>query len=451
MPNTTGLAPLPDIGTLSYNGITFSSLYHSSISGTPTPARDARTYTDTDWMITVDGVVTLEEGQSSTNATWLALRKRLERPGAELQYDGKGFGSFVINPPDGGGVRDVAWGPKPKVLEFTPLGGGRGAFIKWQCSTRIFESPTGIKGPLMQFNTEESISYDDEGYTTRSFDGTMEIPITWGILGNPNGNPAFTVDAYREKFIGQFASGIDLLRFRVTRRDFKVSRDQRTMEWHFEVQELPPMALPRNAPIARGNFRVRNMEPMNFIRWVCSLSATYVIRKDKPRRWAWAAFVSLMNFRMRQSALGSLPTTGAGVKDQKPPPPNGVNLAGILFGLDLLGPVKDRLFDKGDIGGLLANVAKAQLGPLSKCVPVSFEFNEGLYLDSKTMSFSTEWWLLSTQEQLFPASGVWQNEISAGPNAWRRTMKDIEGWRSWLANSIDPSANIIVDLGVNPQ
>lgn len=452
MPRTTGLAPLPDIGVLSYNGITFSSLYHSSISGAPTMARDGRTSTDNDWMITVDGIVTLEAGQTSTDVTWLAIRQRLESPGAQLKYDGKGFGPFVINPVQGGGLRDVAWGPKPKILEFTPAGGGRGAFIKWQCSTRIYESPFGVQGPLMQFNAEEDISYDDDGYTTRTFDGTMEIPLTWQLrAAGLNFAPSTSVDDYREKFIGQFASGIDLSRFRVTRRDFKVSRDQRIMEWHFEVQELPPMNLPPFATTAHGNFRVKNIKPHSFCQWSCSLSASYAIRKDRPRRWAWAAFLALLRFRMQQSELGVIPTTGDAANDQQPPPPNGPNLIGVLFGLDLLGPVKDRLFNQGNLLDMVGNLAKQAQAKLFKCLPISFEFNEGLYLDSKTMSFSAEWMLMTTIQQVFPASGVWRSEAPQGGFTWRRSMSDIEGWRSWLANRLDPDENVVVDLNFNPQ
>src|SRR2546429_340022 len=127
----TGQAILPDVGTLSYNGVTFSSLYKSTITGQAVLDNANRTIKQMDYTLVVDGVVTLQAGADSTDATWVNLRRRLDTPGGTLTYSGKGFGPLVVNAPGDSTSRDVAWGPKPKTLEFIPLGGSRAATIRW--------------------------------------------------------------------------------------------------------------------------------------------------------------------------------------------------------------------------------------------------------------------------------------------------------------------------------
>ena len=120
MPATTGLAPLPDVGTLGYNGVTFSCLQHTSISGKPLPDNAGRTIKGMEWTLNVDGLVTLEAGQTTIDTTVQTLRRLLSAQGGILTYSNKGFGpSFTVNTP--GGIKDMAWGPIPEILAFQPL------------------------------------------------------------------------------------------------------------------------------------------------------------------------------------------------------------------------------------------------------------------------------------------------------------------------------------------
>lgn len=81
---------------------------------------------------------------------------------------------------------------------------------------------------------------------------------------------------------------------------------------------------------------------------------------------------------------------------------------------------------------------------------IDFNFDEGLYLDSKTVSFSAAWTLICHFEDILLASGLWMKvaEVSPGGlNYWATTMRDINGEASWLTNRLDPSLDIIVDFG----
>ena len=45
------------------------------------------------------------------------------------------------------------------------------------------------------------------------------------------------------------------------------------------------------------------------------------------------------------------------------------------------------------------------------------------------------------------ASGVWNYAQDVGGNVWATSVKDIMGWRGPMAARIDPSVEVIVDMG----
>lgn len=466
MPDTEiGFATLPDVGVLSYNGVTFSSLYRSRLSGVAVKDEAQRTVKYAEWTLQVEGVVTLKSTDATTDDSWANLRRKLNEQGAALVYERKGFGPLSVNVP-GGVLKDVAWGPVPETLQFIPLGSSRSAMITWTCKTRIPEI-TGLQQlPLprmLQFNEEIHLSYDEDHYSRMSVKGTLEIPLTRVAPGSRV--VSRTVDDMREGFL-DFVALFDPTRFRVTQRTFDYSRDKRTCQWHFQVEELPPMAPPPGATVARGTYSVRPMQRgYALCKWVCSLRCTYVIRKDFPRRMAWGAFVSLMAFRMFQSAFGHTDSPPArGVPGGLPP--------GVRLGLGLLPSVWASLFPgggfaaaapgvagwekrflaalgvAGDAGG--GGVAGGPEGKLARrAFPIHFGFDEGLYLDSKTVSFEASWALFTVVSHILLASGIWRTPLEAPANAslWATSLKDVQGWRSWEVNALNPASDVVIDLG----
>jgi hypothetical protein len=480
----TGLAPLPDVGTLAYNGVTFSSLFKSNCSGVTMPDQAGRTVRFVEWTIVVEGYVTLQSknpaggvvgglGTPTTiDATMTNLRQLLEAYGGTLTYEGKGLGNVTVNDPNGV-LWDTNWGPKPKVLDFQPLGGSRAALVKWQVVVCIPElsqtilkdilnrnlqagkasglraGPASGRGPVVQFNEETSVTYDEDCYSTLTIKGTLEIPLT---RRTQDTFTVFeTVDNYRELYMNRVAQSVDLTRFRVTKRDFTVSRDKRTMEWTFVAEELPPMGLPPGAVAARGKMTVRPLDNNPaLVNWYCTLTGTYTIRKDFPRRLAWAAFLSLLKFRMEQSVLGNPPPN--------PPQPNAnpalqKALGGVVWTNPLAASIMKRF---------LANQQQQGKGPaLQNAMIYYFTFTEGLYLDSKTITFECSWRLITTFSHILLASGVWRTAdleggigllvggagVAAFQNLWSQSVRDIQGAQGNLFNQLDPAAQAIVDLG----
>lgn len=481
MPNyDTGFSVLPDVGTLSYNGIRFSSLYRSEVHGGVIQDEAARTTKFLEWGLEVEGMVTLKEGDANTDQTWIGIRKRLSAHGAALLYSGNGFGGLNVNV-EGGSVWDVAFGPVPKVIHFQPMGAGRGAIVRWQVLVRIPELPmistfragpdsesSGVvalrnvqdirdiprAGSVLQYNWESSVTYDEMGYSGLSIRGTLEIPMTRASVNN---RTIFdTADAFRSAWMD---IQIDLSKFKVTRRHFQTSRDKRTSEFEFVCEEIAPMGLPPGATKAGGTMSVRPSQGGGVVssggvsvlvgyRWNVTLRCTYAIRPDFPRRMAAEAFWALLWYRMHSAARGALiPVNDPAAAPQQNPAGAAKDFArGVVRG-----------FENAVVGNGLArgyqalfNEEKTEQPPRAeyRSVMNHFGYDEGLYEDSKTITFEAGWWLFTTFATLLRATGTWRwMRGSTGGNVWAHWIKDVSGWRSWLANAVNPDTDIIVDMG----
>ncbi len=454
---SVGTTTLPDVGKLSYNGVIFSSLFKSKATINDIKDEAQRTVKYLELRITAEGAVVMNPGETSIDNTMAALLINLGQQGGVLTYSGRGLGPIVINAP-GNPLRDVAWGPVPEVIDFQPLGNAGSAMVSWQVTTRIpatslpllFGGKLGGAAPVLQFNEETTVSYDDEDYSSLSIRGTLEIPLTRVTVNSRVVSD--TVDSFRQRFMTQIADSIDLTRFRVSRRTFNVSRDKRTMQWEFQADELPPMGLPYGAPHARGTMSVRPMKRgPALVRWICSLKCTYTIRKNFGRQLALANFMALMRWRMLASADGNIAgIENNGAQGQNPrvggipslPSPvvlatqgnPGLNLAARIVGILKSSSARP--------------VSKPQ--PTIRCLIQSFGFDEGLYLDSKTISFESSWLLITTISHIMLGSGCWTWPVgSIGGRIWAQSVADISGWKGNERNLLDPAGEVIVDLGTN--
>lgn len=478
---TTGPSELPDVGTLSYNGCTFSPLFESHVSGAAIKDAAGRTVKYMEYTITVDGYVTLPDGADSIGETMATLRGLLTAQGGDLRYSGRGC-DIVVNPAGGGGIddRDVAWGPEPMLLEFQPMGGGLSAKVRWQVKTRFSEllarrggggggglftppgkGPGGFtppgKGeaafggrgglaavPLLQFNYETSVGYEEDGFSTLGVRGTLEIPMT-RVPTQATRTVPTTADDLRGLVASRVLGGIDPNKFRVTRRRFDVSRDKRTLEWDVQAEERPYMDLPPDCTVARGSYSVRPARSgMGLCTWLCTLRATYTVRNDRPRRTAWGAFLLLVRWRMAQSIRANIPNIVGG--NQAP--------GRALAGNRAMTPVA---FGGGGIAAetllLMRSLLKVQDRPVADARRpwlIDFTADEGLYLDSKTVTFSATWRLVTTFSHILLASGLWTKVSEAdarGQNLWATSMRNVQGSQSWLPNRVDPALDVIIDFG----
>jgi hypothetical protein len=460
---TTGPSLLPDVGTLDYNGCVFSPLFETKLTGNAVKDNAQRTVKLMEYTLTADGYVTLIAGATNIAATVTNMRRLLTSQGGSLTYSGRGF-SLSINGGNifgiAGSVTDVAWGPVPELLEFQPLGGGLSAKVQWKVTVRVPEIVGGDLGHglrFLQLNYETGVTYAEDGYSTLSIRGTMEIPLT-RTPSQSTRTLTTTVDEFRNQLSTRILTGIDLSRFRVTRREFNVSRDKRTMEWNFEVEEKPYMDLPPDCTVARGTFNVRPARAgPGLVNWLCTLKATYTVRADVARRIAWVRFLALLRLRMLASQDPAAIRALNGNQNPAAPaaPAAPINLAGAVFPLLGLAQLGVGLPGFGVFAPLQAAQAQvanagAQEGGGRKTWLVDFSFDEGLYLDSKTVSFSATWRLVVIFSHILLASGLWKKvpeRDAGGGNFWAASMADIQGTQSWLPDQLDPALDIIVDFG----
>ncbi len=441
---TTGPATLPDIGTLFYNGCTFSPLFASTVSGTAVPDAAGRTIKQMDYTILVDGYVTKAAGLNDIAPTMETLQVALEAQGGKLIYEGRGF-DLTVNAAGatlfGNAARDVAWGPVPQLIEFQPLGAGQSAKVKWVVTVHVVVGPLVGKSGLLQFNCETTVSYSEDYYSSLSVRGTMEIPLTRATQGSRTLKS--TVDDRRNELDARIFAGIDLSRFRVLRRNYNVSRDKRTMEFDVEVEEKPYMDLPPGCTIARGTFSVKPVtQGKGLVNWACTLRVSYVVQRGAPRRLPYWAFLTLLRLRMNQSILGLIPElTG---KQQ---------LALAKVSKKFLDTASEAIVppnsDLRTIHLTLLKQQSARTAP-NTAIQYDFSFEEGLYLDSKTVSFSASWTITASLDTILAASGLWRKipeNDNRGGNLWAASMKNISGSRSWLPNKLDPTQDVIVDFG----
>jgi hypothetical protein len=464
---TTGPTTIPDVGQLAYNGCIFGPLFETNISGKIVKDDAGRTTKYMEYTLTADGYVTLPSGARSIDPPMRTLRRLLTAQGGALTYNGRGFDLVVNNSNGGTGANvgakpggsissiptftslpeDVAWGPVPELLEFQPLGGGLSAKIRWQVVVRIPEIAKSVFG-ILQLNYETSVSYNEDYFSTLSIRGTLEVPAT-RQQSQGDRTLGYTVDNYRKLLERRILTGIDLSRFRVTRREFSVSRDKRTLEWEVMAEEKPYMDLPLGCAIARGTYSVRPQKVgMGLVTWLCTLRATYTAAGGAPRRLAWYGFLALLRERMAASSLGQLPEVA---KPQAPVIPVG---AGPLIGAAIYGA-------PGAVVGFGIDIYRAIFSKPTKSessVPnpdrpawlLDFQIDEGLYLDSKTVSFSATWRLVTKFASILLGSGIWRkvpDKDQLGNNLWATTMRDVSGVFSWLPNVLDPKLDVIVDFG----
>lgn len=402
-----------------------------------------------EYELTVDGYVTLPSNVNSINSPMNKLRELLTAQAGELIYQGRGH-DIAVNTAAG----DVAWGPIPDLLDFQPLGAGKSAKIRWTVKVTITEPPfrqltyngENRLTPFLQFNYETSVIYGEDGYSSLSCRGIIEIPMT-RTPTQKSRTLSVTVDHFRGEIERRIMSGIDLSRFRMTRREFSVSRDKRTLEWDLLAEEIPYMKLPPGCTVARGNYNVRPVQAgMGLARWYCTLRATYTVRGqtfdngDANRRVAWLSFLALLRMRMKLSEGEEIPLEGGGDPKNKKPikwthfvgPTSFLNIIPNLIDIFSKTPPKNK--DESKQRAFLRD----------------FSFDEGLYLDSKTTSFSATWLLVVPFSHIMLASGIWTKlpeKNVAGDDLWAISMKDVQGATSWLPNILDPKLDIIVDFG----
>jgi len=279
-----------DCGTFS-----FASLYRSSISSKPVRDDAGWTVVAVEHTLDVVGYVTAPVGTTMAQA-----REDLNTSGGHLTYLDKGF-DIEVNAA-GSTVRDVAWGPHPQVLDFTPLGGDcNAARVHWRVTTRIPECCEAVSSVrrLMAVNFEVSYSIDECGYNTEQVSGYIEIPMTRRSPGDRV--PPDCVDLYTEEVLGRRPPAAGFRRKGQTR---KVSKDRRRLDFSWSDEEMPS-PLPRKVGDIQCTHECETTLRQGFRTWVISLDASIKMARGVPKSEALKVFFKLIE--TKRPGRGSVP------------------------------------------------------------------------------------------------------------------------------------------------
>ena len=280
------MADLPTIGTAWYNGYEFSSRADTlEFRGTPVYDSSGRTITHTVFTLTIQDYIANGESDAPT----LLAIVRLTQPAAGLVYSGRGFSIVSINL---GSSNDVLWGPKPRVVSLTPMGGpGKTVKIVWTVDWAIPTCGDGTTKPgsPMEWCYKLNFSQDRSGYTVRTYTGHLRVAQTRSDIKNRN--LQVSADEWRERVTPPELSG-----FRRT-YNWELSEDKCVLSWTITDEEMPPNAPPPGIVEAEASHDFTN-EGGKLLQWTGTIAAKYEVAKNASVGKAVAAFFALMNDRI---------------------------------------------------------------------------------------------------------------------------------------------------------
>ena len=280
--------------TISYNGYTFPTETETvGVSIRPVYDSSGRTVVQSVYSLTLRARVAAGATQGETLAT---IRSALERPGGAFVYEGRGFGDFELNV---GGRQDLAWGPKPTLITWKPIGGSQSADMTWQVEMALLgcdSAPT--TGQVMETNYKISFDTDYAGYTKRTITGYFRIPQT-----RASANVAGTLDTaddYFERFFAAIPTGYQR---KTNRRD--LSEDKCRLDFNF-VDEPLPVALP-DGIVACSASHALGTENFYSSKWVGTIRGSYEVSPKESRTLAYDRFLELVTLRAKEekATLGS--------------------------------------------------------------------------------------------------------------------------------------------------
>lgn len=283
---------LPAIGTVSYNGVTFGTRTKSVIEGKPVYDSAGRTVICVVYTLNIK--TTIFAADASTGGTvetaFADIRRKLQTPGGELHYEGKGFGGLTINVPAGGSARDVMWGPKPQILKWDSTGGAQAVELTWVCEVAIPECVQATyQFAPMEFCFTIAWDIDKSRYTRRNYSGHIVIPQTRG--GVAVRSLSDQADAYRERIVIPLPQNFRRV------EHYELDESKCRLNFSIEDEEMVANVPPPGIIDCQAEHVIQSAE-MGGLRWSATLSAWYEVAPDQPKSIAGDAFFNLLQDRV---------------------------------------------------------------------------------------------------------------------------------------------------------
>ena len=291
---------------VTYNGYPFNDKSHINIDTEVVYDEAGRVAIKKSLTITVKSIITptrdsngpfsgtqSDEACLNNDFTLDEIREKLCEIGGVLDVSGIGFGKLRVNDynaadPDFA-VVDMAHGPKPRVIRWTPIAGAGAAEIVWTIVTVV--PPCEREDDLKSMNFNIGFSVNEKGYTTRRVSGFLEVV-------NSDVSPGFrrSADDFRDRIV--VAKITNSLRT----QNFDLSADRSRLDFSIVDTEIespnsyPPEVVSISAPLTMRIPKPYDGEVVNSNR----LSVNIELTATAGRVRAWEIFTAIFGQRTAQ-------------------------------------------------------------------------------------------------------------------------------------------------------
>jgi hypothetical protein len=289
---------LPAVGELSYNGIVFGGASRISVVGINERDEAQQTTIYKRYIITV---ATVFQSNSGTDIDLMTVRSLLAEDGKPLIFRQKGFGHDLVITP-AGPLRDIRMGPKPRVLEWHPIGASRACEVIWTVDTCVAECESPRKrqvGPIA-FNYEIDFDINEHGDTTRTTSGYVEVAQT----RLPGRRLSDTADRWRESLASKVPNG-----FKRTQR-FRLSTDKSRLDFVITDTQIPSNnPYPKNVTDIQGRHGITASRSMGgFLTHRNVITVDINMKRGISGTQAWLIFLKIAQARILNAMRSSAST-----------------------------------------------------------------------------------------------------------------------------------------------
>lgn len=283
---------------ITYNGYTFGNYSHVRMTAESVEDEAGRTVMYQRYHLRVDTLIVAEAQDAYTGNHFERIRRLLSKQGGELIIDHDGFGRrMVINARNGGGTRDVEFGPKPRVLSWNPVGHEVSVEVEWELT---FAVPScdgytlfGRTDGVMAINYGVSYRIDHMGITSRTITGHLMIAMSAKGRSIPD-----SADAYRDRIITTSPANY------TRESSWHLSTDKRRADFTIVDSEI---ASPNGYPAG-----VVSIRATHGVQWARAhlatlpnyLRASITLEPGQPRGRAWEIFRGLVVQRTGAARAG---------------------------------------------------------------------------------------------------------------------------------------------------
>jgi hypothetical protein len=427
------MSALPDIGGISYNGFVFPvETETTDVSVKPVYDQAERTVTASRFSLTIRTIINADSYLALEN-TLEAIVVRLTHPAKPFAYRGRGL-PITINVFGG---RDVNWGPKPRVISFKPLGGGRTAELTWTVDVEIPTCYAAAYSGPMEFNFSLAYEVARNGSTTRTYSG--HVRVANNRAGTNSRLPTDSADYYRDQIYPDLLPG-----FRRVPGGFTLSTDRSTLEFRVVDEQFGPNIPPQGIVEVSAEHSVSN-SPQSYYTWTGTISATYEVARNgaATENDALNAFGRLCKDRIGYT----LWRMGQGTSPPPPPPPSQGGQFSTSPGVWKPPEANANPLPPGvpQPGSLQTTSAKS---PTRTVLPVKFDFAEPeIYGPSIKCRYSLTYSIIGVPiGEIMGISGMWRPVPDGDWRLWAASMGNVLGPRGHAQLIFDVREDTIVDL-----